>query len=150
MSGRARHLRDGVWITNRKTARRQSPRRPLLERLHDLNARQARRDPGYDVRIGFLLPPELGGFVASGPHGGGVHVLKDFVQISGVSAEQCFQRAANFFAVVAKDRAFTRRASIISLKRPGEHYGRHLTVAGGTLMVCGGYVEPKIFHARAT
>jgi len=83
-------------------------------------------------------------------HGAGVTVRKDFVQVCGGSAEQCFQLAAEFFAVVARARsAFTRRASIIALSRPDEHYGRHFTVVPGALIISGGHVEPKIFESKA-
>ena len=108
MSGRTLHLRDGELVTNRKTDRRQSPRRPLLVRLHEINERQARRNPSpwkFDVRLGFLLPKMLQPFVASGPHGNGVTVHRGFVQIRHGSTEECLLSAAEFFAVVARGRS---------------------------------------------
>jgi len=152
MSGRTPViLADGRRVTGfRKTLRRQSPKRPLLDRLHEINERQARRAPsGWEVRVGFLLPRTLCGFVASGPHGSGVTVTKDFVQVSHSSADECFQRACDFLGIIARDRAaFTVTASIISLSRPGEHYGRHLTVSRGTLYVSSGVVPPKVYEPR--
>ena len=153
MSGRTLHLRDGELITNRKTDRRQSAPRPLLVRLHEMNDRQARCSPSTferDVRVAFLLPKTLQGFVASGRHGIGVNVLKGFVQITSYSAEQCFEQAREFFATVAKERpGFTITASIISTAHPDQHYGRHLTVVRGAMVVSGGIIEPRVYEARA-
>ena len=153
MSGRTLHLRDGVLITNRKTDRRQQPKRPLLERLHEMNARLAKRHPSKwapDVRVCFLLPKTLAGFVASGPHGIGVVVFKGFVHITSYSLEQCLQQARELFASIARQRpAFTVTCSILSLSRPDRTWSRHLTVVNGTLIVSGGLVEPVIYEARA-
>lgn len=150
MSGRSRHLRDGVWITNRKTDRRQSPTRPLIERLHELNEKHAARDQnGWDVTVCFLLPKSLEAFVSSGQFCVGIQVFRGFVQISGDSTERCFERAQSFFATVAKQRsAFTLTASIMNRKRPGEHWGRHMTIVSGNVVVTGGMVEPKVFEGR--
>lgn len=151
MSGRVvTGWREGKPIVGyRKTLRRQAARRPLIERLHALNERQAKRSPsGWDVRVGFLLPTDVGALVASGAHGIGVTVVKDFVHVAGGSAEQCFQRAADFLGAVARRRIFTRRASIISLQRPGEHYGRHLMWTDAALWIGGGEFEPRIFHPK--
>jgi predicted RNA-binding protein len=153
MSGRTRHLRDGELITNRKTDRRQSPPRPLLERLGDLNEKHRKRDPDRwvpDVRVGFLLPKSLEAFVASGKHGIGVNVTRGFVQITSESAEQCFQRAREFLAAVAKQRpAFTVMASVISDAHPERRHGRHMTVVNGALVISGGLVVPRVYEARA-
>jgi hypothetical protein len=152
MSGRTLHWRDGELITNRKTERRQSPRRPTLARLHDLNVTSLKRSPPRwvpEVRIAFLLPKTLRGFVASGAHGIGVKVIKrDFVQVCSGSSEQCFKLAQEFLRVVAKDRpAFTMTASVMSSAHPDRTYGRHLTVVRGAVVVSGGVVEPKVWEA---
>ncbi len=153
MSGRTLHLRDGVLITNRKTDRRQSPPRPPLERLHEMNVKIARRNPTKwmpDVRVCFLLPKTLSAFVPSGPHGLGVLVFKGFVQITSYSLEQCLQQAREFFATVAKQRpAFTVTASIMSMTRTDRSWSRHLTVVNGSLVVSGGLVEPLVYETRA-
>jgi hypothetical protein len=151
MSGRTLHLRDGELITNRKTDRRQSPRRPLLVRLHEINERQARRNPSpwkFDVRLGFLLPKMLQPFVASGPHGNGVTVHRGFVQIRHGSTEECLLSAAEFFAVVARGRsAFVVMASIVSPTHPDRPgCGRWLSVVNGAMVVCSGQVEPRIYE----
>ena len=151
MSGRTLHLRDGALITNRKTDRRQSPKRPLLDRLHELNGRRARKAPGWDARVGFMLPKHLAAFVSSGNHGIGVDVFRGFVQVGGSCSAQCFERACEFLAIVAKEHGeFTVRASIMSAARPGKHYGRDLTFWGRMLVVTGGLIEPRIYKARAT
>jgi hypothetical protein len=145
-------MREGVLITNRKTDRRQTPARPVLDRLHDLNVKSLNRAPAKwvpEVRVAFLLPKSLRGFVASGQHGIGIKVIKrDFVQITSGSSEQCFKLAQDFFAVVAKHRpAFTITVSVMSSQHPDHTHGRHLTVVRGAVVVSGGVVEPKVFEA---
>lgn len=149
MSGRSLHLRDGKLITNRKTDRRQSPKRPIAVRLAEINRKGINQVVGVEVRMAFLLPQSLRGFVASGRHGVGVNVMaRDFVQITGHSAEQCYSLARTFFADVAKARpAFTALASIVSSKAPDQSFGRHLTVVSGALVVSNGSHEPKVFEA---
>jgi hypothetical protein len=153
MSGRALHLRDGELITNRKTDRRQSAPRSPLERVHDLNEKYARQFPGQwpnGVRIGFLLPKFIAPFVADGPAGLGVNVIKGFVQIMHGSAEECFVSAADFLAVVAKERpAFTTVASIRSIADPSRACGRWFSVVNGALVVGAGIHEPKIYGDKA-
>jgi hypothetical protein len=153
VSGRTLHLRDGALITNRKTDRRQSPKRPPLERLHEMNVKLARKNPSQwapDVRVCFLLPKTLAAFVASGPHGIGVVVFKGFVQVTSYSLEQCLQQARDFFATVARQRpAFTITCSIMSMTRTDRTWSRHLTVVNGTLVVSGGLVEPLVYEAKA-
>lgn len=156
MSGRVRWQRDGETVVgHRKTDRRQAPKKPVLERLHDLNLKRirAQRSPGGapTVHMAFLLPKSLQGFVRSGQHGIGVTVhAKGFVEVTSYSAEQCFALARDFFADVARDRpAFTMIASIISSRAQDQTYGRHLTVVSGALVVCAGYVTPKVFEVRA-
>ena len=153
MSGRTLHLRDGIWITNRKTRRRRAPTRPMLERLHDLNEKCRRRFPDRwvpDVRVGFLLPKTLDPFVASGPHGPGVNVHRGFAQIACGSTEQCFLRAREFLAAVAMDRpAFTTMAVISSTAQPGRYHGRHLTVVRGALVISSGVIEPRVYEGKA-
>jgi hypothetical protein len=154
MSGRTLHLRDGVLITNRKTDRRQSEPRPALDRLHALNVKSIGRYPPKwcpEVRIAFLLPKSLRGFISSGVHGYGVKVTRDFVQIVGGSSEQCFKLAQDFLAIIAKHRpAFTLTVSIVNCEHPDRNYGRHLTVVRGAVVVSGGVVEPKVFEERTT
>jgi hypothetical protein len=154
LSGRviSGYREDGTAIVGyRKTNRRRRPARPLLERLYELNQRQARRHPTRwcpEVRVGFLLPKHLQGFIASGQHGFGVNVHRGFVQITHGSADQCFGQAREFFATVAKERpAFTVTASVISSSQPGRNYGRHLTIVRGALVVSAGYAEPKVYEA---
>lgn len=152
MSGRTLHLREGELITNRKTDRRQSPPRPALDRLHNFNVKSLTRSPAKwvpEVRIAFLLPKSLRGFVASGQHGIGVKVIKrDFVQITSGSSEHCFKLAQDFFAVVAKHRpAFTITVSVMSAQHPDRTFGRHLTVVRGAVVISGGVVEPKVWEA---
>ena len=150
MSGRSLHLRDGKLITNRKTDRRQGPARPMAERLFELNLKGLDDVVGREVRMAFLLPASLQGFVASGQHGIGVTVFaRGFVRIGGHSSEQCFGLARDFFQDVARGRpAFTVQASLINSEAPDQHYGRHLTVVSGALVVSGGTHEPKVFEAR--
>ncbi len=152
MSGRTLHERDGVLITNRKTDRRQSPKRPLIERLHELNDRSSRRHPSRwvpDVRIGFMLPKLLSGFVAGGEHGP-VRVHRGFVQVTDVSRERCLTHLQSFFADVAKQRAaFTVTASCTSSAHPGEHYACWIVVVRGAIVECGGHREPQVFERAA-
>jgi hypothetical protein len=154
MSGRALHLRDDEWITNRKTDRRQAPRRSTLQRLHDLNDKCARRFQSQwpqGVRLGFALPKDIAAFVADGNHGLGVNVFQGFVHVAHGSAEECFVSAAEFLAVIARNKpAFTRPASIISNRDPSRSCGRWLSVVNGALVVCGGIHEPRIFEAKAS
>ncbi len=153
MSGRTLQLRDGIWITNRKTDRRRAPVRPMLERLHELNERCRRRFPDSwvpDVRVGFLLPKTLDPFVSPGQHGPGINVHRGFAQIACGSTEQCFVRARDFLATVAKDRpAFTMVACISSSAQPGRYHGRHLTVVRGALVISSGVIEPRVFEGKA-
>ena len=153
MSGRALHLRDGVLITNRKTDRRQSPKRPLIERLDTLNVKYAKRYPTRwcpEVRMGFLLPKLWAPFVSSGSHGIGVNVIRGFVQITNGSAEECFQSAIEFCAVVGKGR---EPAIIMAIMRSSSHpersYGRWLSVVNGAMVACSGHVEPRVYLPRA-
>ena len=155
MSGRVLvTLSDGRTVRGfRKTLARRQPKRPLLDRLYELNERRARQTPTRwcpEVRVGFLLPKDLCAFVSSGPHPGGVDVHRGFVQITHGSADQCFERACGFLAAVARERPpFTIVASIISTATPGRGYGRHLTAVRGCLIVSGGVLDPRIYEARA-
>ena len=136
MSGRTHHWRDGKLITNRKTDRRQSPRR-----------RPENQFP--DIRLTCALPKTLAFAVAPGVHGYGVEVLNGGVaQIIGNSAEHCFLLARAFFAKVATERpGFTVTASIVSTEKPDKWDSRHLTIVRGAMVVSGGNVEPKVFEA---
>jgi hypothetical protein len=153
MSGRVRWRRDGQTVTGyRKTDRRRGPPVPVRDKLDEINrkpfvARPAGALP--EVRMSFLLPKSLQGFVATGKHGIGVTVMaKGFVQVVNNSSEQCFNAARDFFAVVAKDRpGFVAIASIISSKEPDRTYGRWLVVVKGALVECGGLTEPRIYEA---
>lgn len=149
MSGRVRWRRqDGTAVTGyRKTERRQSPARPLKDRLEEI-ARQGQGDHGTRVRVAFILPKALEGLMVPGKMADGVEIIgRGFVRISSWSTEQCWQRAQRFFADVAKGRhGFTLTAVVISTERPDERYTRHLTVVREALVVCGGYVEPIVFE----
>jgi hypothetical protein len=147
MSGRVRWKRDGETVTGfRKTARRQSPSRPLKERLHELALKGA-ADTATRVRLAFVLPPDL--LISKGPHPGGVEVIgSGFVRVASWSAEKCFERTQAFLANVAKDRAgFTRTAVIVNTQRPDERYVRHLSVTRGAVVISSGYHEPRIYEA---
>jgi hypothetical protein len=122
----------------------------MAERLYELNLQGLRDVVGKEVRMAFLLPASLQGFVASGEHGIGVTVFaRGFVRVGGHSSEQCFSLARDFFHNVAKDRhAFTVQASLVNSEAPDQRYGRHLTVVSGSLVVSGGAHEPKVFEAR--
>lgn len=147
MSGRVRvTLEDGRRVTGYRKTLRRNPRRPLIERLHSINQKCLRRFPSqWKVRIGFRLPEDYRGFVADGTHGSGINVLKGFVQISGDSSVQCYQKARDFLATVIGDNVHTITTSVISIEHPGENYGRFLTTANGALFVTGGLSEPKVF-----
>lgn len=121
----------------------------MAERLREVNLKGLDEIVGIQVRMAFLLPKSLQGFVASGHHGIGVNVLaRGFVQISGHSAEQCYGLARAFFAEVAKDRpGFTALACVISTKDRSLSFARHLTVVRGALVVSNGSHEPKVFEA---
>ena len=100
--------------------------------------------------MGFLLPKLWAPFVASGSHGIGVNVIRGFVQITNGSAEECFQSAIEFCAVVGKGRSPERiMATIRSTSQPDRSYGRWLSVVNGAMVVCGGIVEPVIYMPRA-
>jgi hypothetical protein len=156
MSGRVRWFRDGELVVgHRKTDRRNKARRPIAERLREINLRSIDKAAAPDapaVRMAFLLPASLQGFVASGQHGIGVTVMaRGFVQVRGHSAEQCFGLARDFLGGVARDRpAFTAYASLMSCRDPDRSFGRHLTVVSGALVVSAGYAQPKVFEARTT
>jgi hypothetical protein len=151
MSGRTLHQRDGKLITNRKTDRRQSPKRPLIERLYELNDAHARRFPSQwqrGVRMGFLLPKELKPFVADGNHGLGVNVFRGFVQITHGSSEECLISATEFFATIARQRpAFTVMAALVSIAEP-RSCGRWLSVVNGAMVESSGIHEPRIYEPR--
>ena len=152
MSGRSRvELADGrVVIGYRKTLRRRSAPRPLIERLHDLNEKCRKRFPqSWAVRLGFLLPRSLAPFVADGQHGIGVNAFRGFVQIAHGSFEECCISAAHFFEAVARQRpSFTVLASITSSTSPFR-YGRFLTVVNGALVVSAGHIGPKVYGDTA-
>jgi hypothetical protein len=148
MSGRSRHWRDGVLITNRKTDRRQSPPRPLEQRLADLNRKGIDKLAGGQVRMAFMLPRTLQGFVGTGKHGFCINVVRGLVQIESPSIEQCYLEARRFLAEIAAQRpAFTALAIVTSTKAPEQAFARHLTVVGGALIVSNGKNEPKVFEA---
>jgi hypothetical protein len=151
MSGRARHLRDGVLITNRKTDRRRSASRSLFDRLAELNDRATRRYPsGWKVRLGFILPKSIAPFVSGGDHGLNVHVLRGFVQVAHGSAEECFISAAEFFSAVARDRpAFSVLAVLSSIDHPNYRGARHLTVVNGATVMSSATIEPRVYGAKA-
>lgn len=151
MSGRSRHLRDGVLITNRKTDRRQKPKRPIAERLHEIAVAGIKPLPNgqREVRMVFDLPEYLQALVSKGEHKDGVTVFpRGFVRVTSWSGEKCFMRAQAFFRDVAKDRpGFTSRAVIIDTQNPRASYSRHLTVVRGALVISAGAHEPKVFEA---
>ncbi len=153
MSGRVRWWRDGQLVTGyRKTDRRQGLV-TVQDRLARLAHRGASSEPHLPVRMAFTLPRTLAGFLGSGDHGLGVSVLRGFVRIAGLSADQCCAKAATFFRDVARERpCFTVTAVLIRLETGVEaasvrYYSRHLTVVGGILIVSGGMVPPKVFEA---
>jgi hypothetical protein len=148
MSGRVRvELGDGRVVTGfRKTLRRRSPARPLIDRLHDLNEKYRSRFPqAWAVRMGFFLPETLAPFVADGPHGGRVNIIKGFVQVADGSFDECCITAEHFFADVAKGKpASIIEASVTSSATP-RHYSAYLTVVNGALVVTSGRVRPKVY-----
>jgi hypothetical protein len=152
MSGRARHLRDGQWITNRKTDRRNPRRSPAERRQALITEAFAKPDPAL-VAMVFRLPEWLGAATAPGQHGIGIEVLKsDFVRVSGNSADHCWYLARSFLGAIAREsRGFTVHASIIC--RAGEHagksYGCFLTVTRGSVVVSMGLIEPRLYEAAA-
>lgn len=150
MSGRTRWMRNGEVVTGyRKTERRQGPKRPLKDRLQEI-ALQGPTDQATRVRMAFILPASLQGFVGPGPHGGGLQVLaQGYVRITSWCAEKCFQRAQAFFRDIADGKAgFTLTAVLVSTKRPDERYFRHLTIVRGAVVVSvSSLVEPKVFEA---
>ncbi len=152
MSGRVRvELADGRTVTGFRKTLRRNPRKSPIERVHDFNAKCAKRFQSKwvrDVRVGFFLPRALQSFVASGPHAHNVNVWHGFVQIMHGSAEECFMSAEHFFFDVARDRpAFTVLAAVTSKDFPERRYCRHLTVVNGAMVVSSGWQEPKIFQA---
>lgn len=152
MSGRALHYRDGELITNRKTDRRQSPKRPIEVRVQEADVKLRRRFPSkwvHDVRLSFLLPKPLAPFVASGLHHHNIIVHRGFVQVMHGSSEECLVSAADFFAIVARDReAFTVLGVITSSMHPGRVAHRYLTVVNGAMVVSTGYREPVTYEGR--
>lgn len=87
MGGRARHLRDGALITNRKTDRRQSARAPVAA-------------PGW--RLFFPLPAGLRFSVADGAHGN-VSIEHGCGTIVGTTQGWLFDQLAKFLMAVARD-----------------------------------------------
>jgi hypothetical protein len=150
MSGRTKWVRDGQVVTgHRKTDRRQSPQRPLKERLHDV-ALAGAGEKAERVRLAFMLPESLHALMSTGELEDGVRVLaRGFVRVTSWSAEKCFMRLQQFFRDVAKDRAaFTITAVVINSEQPGQRYTRHITVVRGAMVVsAGGLIEPKVFEA---
>jgi hypothetical protein len=151
MSGRTRHLRDGAWITNRKTDRR-TPRRDPAERRQAI-IRAALAPAGDKIQVGmaFRLPQWLEGLVAIGPFGIGITIRPEyFVLILGNSSEHCERLAKDFFATTARDRAgFTAGASYLGNVAPDHPYGRWLVVTNGSMVVCAGEPVPRIYEAAA-
>lgn len=154
MSGRVRWLRDGQTVTGyRKTDRRQSSPRPMIDRLHDINRRgldELDDSTSRKVSVVFLLPAMLRDLVALGPQSPGIIALgQGYIRITGHSTEQCFEKARDFFADVARDRAgFTMAASVIGAAEPGRSFGRHMTVISGNLVVSAGVNEPRLYEAK--
>ncbi len=145
-----------MLITNRKTDRRQSRPKPLIERIVAIHDRITRKFPtpwSSDVRVGFFLPKFLWPFVASGPHGAGVEVLRGFVQLRDGSAEECFQSATHFFEVIAKDRPAFSVLAVITRVTPKPElterrvYARYLSVVNGAMVVSSAMIDPKIYGA---
>lgn len=149
MSGRVRWRREGETVAGfRKTDRRQSPRRPLKDRLQEI-ALGGEVDRGTRVRLAFVLARDLEPLVARGPHPGGIEVLpRGFVRVVSWSADECFERAQAFFRDIAKDRsAATMTAVIINAERPTERYCRHLTVVRGAVVISSGAYTPRVYEA---
>jgi hypothetical protein len=135
----------------RKTLRRNPRRcREFIDTLHYLNVRRGKRLLApYPVRVAFWLPKSV--LVADGPHGGiGINVIKGFVQVGGLSSKQCFEKAHRFLADVAGDEVLTLTASIISVERPDNKFGRFLTIAKPSvkprMFVTGGQEEPQVYE----
>jgi len=137
----------------RKTDRRQSPARPLLERLDKLNERCIKRFPARrfpDVRLGFMLPKGWRPFVASGPHGPGINVFRGFVQIAHGSSDECMQTAMDFCATIGRGKpSEIIEATLRSSAHPDRSYGRWLSVVNGALVESGGIVRPRIYERAA-
>ena len=148
MSGRVISYReDGTPIRGYRKTSRRNARRPLADRLYDLNVEQARRDPNaWPVRIGFLLPKDVAAFVASAPHGTGVNVRQGFVQVSSSSTDQGFARAHDFFSVIARGSIFTVMANVFSPNFPNGRFARHLTWVEEVLVVSAASYEPRIYE----
>jgi hypothetical protein len=100
----------------------------------------------YPIRLAFQLPDTI--LISPGPHGFNVMVLPErVVRVRGRSTDHCFDLARAFFVAVARDRAgFTCHASITRDDDP-KHYGRHLTVVRGALVISGGVAEPRVYDA---
>jgi hypothetical protein len=91
VSGRVhvQHPDGHVTVGYRKTQRRQSPPTPTYVRP--------------DLRLNFLLPPKLRGFVSRGCHGVGVEVLFDAtvsIRRKTWNREELFAMAAEFLRAI--------------------------------------------------
>jgi hypothetical protein len=148
MSGRSLvTLSDGRFVRGFRKTPRRNPRKPLVVvRNAPPLAPDLPPDPPsaeYPVRLTFLLPDTI--LTSPGPHGFNTAVLPgNVVRIRGREARHCFAMAREFFAVVAWDRAFTCRATIVRDDDP-RTFGRHLTVVRGALVISGGMVEPRVY-----
>jgi hypothetical protein len=149
MSGRTLvTLPDGRVVRGfRKTLRRNPSRKPLAVTRNapavapDLPADLPSTE--YPVRLTFLLPDTV--LVSPGPHGFNTAVLPgNVVRIRGREARHCFALAREFFAVVAWDRAFTCRATVMRDDDP-RIFGRHLTVVRGSVVISGRMIEPRVY-----
>lgn len=103
MSGRSRHLRDGKWITNRKTDRRQSVA------------------VTGSFELSFLLPDALAFAIAPGPGQGWGVVIEDggLVKIVGNSVQHACRLAAAFLDRVAPAIDLILKASLKRLPEGG-------------------------------
>lgn len=106
MSGRTRHLRDGKWITNRKTDRRQSPRAAP----HEMPA----------FRLTFMLPASIAFSVAEGATGVfGVTVRPGhIVEACGKDRDWVFKQAAEFLGLVAEGQELSLPATLYRSDTP--------------------------------
>jgi hypothetical protein len=141
----------------RKTARRQRLRGPFLRPDITRDAHRRPRAlswppvPAGDVATTFMLPPMLAFAVAPGRHGVGVTVNPaGLVEIAGRSREHVIQLAADFFAVVARERLpFTVAAIIGDRGRPEERDVYQVTVVGGHVVASRCALSPEVVALRS-
>jgi hypothetical protein len=143
MSGRARHLRDGEWITNRKTDRRNPRTKP---------------EDRPELRFTFILPSVLAFSTAAGDYGFATVDPDAMVTVRGKDREFVLRKAGEFLRSIADGHTLEPISAKLfcpsypaptlgAPARPGytDSYQIVVTASPAVTITCGG-LEPMVIQ----